>query len=260
MQLKSIGLLSELFFYHHDSIVKNFNDFIKIETPDNPKYYWGNLLIFPSPPKKNDFENWIAKFNEEFGANPSIEHMTFTWDIIGEICEKEVFESNGFQFEESIVLTTNKIKIQNFNSDVTYRKILTDQDWQKVIDLQLKIGIELENYNEIKYREFLIKRFDKYKSLVNKNGGNWYGAFLGEQLVADLGLFGFDSLARYQSIETDCEFRKKGIAQSLMAFAAQDFPQKTFILLAHSSRPAIDLYMKIGFEIKEVISGFCRYK
>lgn len=259
MEIKSLGLKTELFFYQYSSVITQHNDFIKIETPNNPDYFWGNLLIFSRPPRRCDFLNWTKLFKENFLNNTLINHLTFTWDIFGEVAETSEFIKNGFVFEETIVLVASQIKSNSYNPNFEYRKIISKADWQQVIELQISIGIETENYNIDKYRPFIENRFKAYEELTTQGVGSWFGAFEDGILVADLGLFGSKEFARFQSIETKKNYRKIGIAQSLMIFAATENKNRPLVIQAVSNGPAIDMYMRIGFEIKEVISGLCLY-
>lgn len=259
MQIKSLGLNSELFFYNQNSIVEHKENYIKISTPSNPLYFWGNLLIYSHPPTEIVFDQWIADFKKEFGNNDQIKHMTFTWDPFGEKPAISKFLDKGFHLEETIVLGTDKLTIQYPNSNYIYREITSDSDWKQVIDLQIDVGIETENYRPDIYREFVEKRFNDYKLLVSRGNGKWFGAFLGNRLVADLGLFGENNFKRFQSIETHKDFRRQGITQNLILHASKALPTENFIIHATQNGPAIDLYMRMGFEIKEVISGVCLF-
>jgi ribosomal protein S18 acetylase RimI-like enzyme len=259
MDIKSIGLLSDLLFYKLTSNIVDKGNYLKIETPENPDYYWGNLLLFQAPPKENDFLEWIKLFNEEFKNNQSINHMTFTWDIFGDKPAIDKFVQSGFVFEETIVLMTPKLNLKYQNLDYLYKEIETDKEWDAVMELQIDIGIETEGYKIEKYRPFVEKKFQDYKELVRLGHGKWFGAFLNGELVADLGIFGNEDFKRFQSIETKKDYRKKGIAQNLMTYASVKNPAKVFILQASQRGPAIDMYMSIGFEIKEVISCLCLY-
>lgn len=81
--------------------------------------------------------------------------------------------------------------------------------------------------------------------------GDWFGAFVGEKLVADLGLFRDGSIARFQSVETHPDFRRRGIAGTLiyeaghLALAERDLDMLVIVAEEGSSPPR--LYENLGF-------------
>lgn len=254
MELKSVGLNSDLYIISNTSNVIDRIDYLKIETPGNPEFFWGNFLIFPNPPQKDDYDNWIKVFKQEFGHNKNIKHIAFTWDIFGGKPELGQFINAGFILEETVLMSANELKIIKPNSNIEYRLISSPNDWEQLVELQIETGLLELNYNPKIYREFIQRRFSDYKIMVDKNLGSWFGAFLNGKLVSDLGLFGNSKNMRFQSIETKLEHRNQGIAQNLMLFAANSLKSENYILQADSKGRAIDLYMKMGFEIKEVLS------
>lgn len=254
MELKSVGLNSDLYIISNTSKVIDCGNYLKIESPNNPEFFWGNFLIFSNPPQNADYENWINIFQQEFGHNKDIKHLAFTWDIFGGKPELENFITAGFILEETVLMSTKKLKLINPNTNLEYRTISSANDWEQLVELQIETGLLELNYNPKIYREFVQRRFSDYKMMVDKNMGKWFGAFLNGKLVSDLGLFGDHQNMRFQSIETKSEYRKQGIAQNLMVYAATTLNSENYILQADSKGKAIDLYMKMGFEIKEVIS------
>lgn len=254
MELKSVGLNSDLEILKITSKVIDRGDYLKVETLNNPEFYWGNFLIFSSPPKNGDLQKWLEIWRQEFQSNSLIKHFAFTWDIFGGKPELDTFLASGFILEETVLMSTKELKIYRQNSHVDYRIISSKEDWDQLIELQIETGLLELNYNPNVYREFVQKRFGNYKLMVDNKQGNWFGAFINGKLVSDLGLFGDKKNMRFQSIETKLEFRGQGIAQNLMFFAANTINSDNYILQADSKGKAIDLYMKMGFEIKEVLS------
>lgn len=259
MEIKSIGLKSDLMFLEWTSDIKDRGEYLKIETIDNPKYFWGNLLVFNRPPQASDYLHWIEIFKTEFSKNPEIEHITFTWDIFGSKPDLSLFLENGFNKEEVIVLTCSEIKKQFDNNSIQLKKIETNEEWEQVINLQFQTGIETDGYLPEKYRPFIQQKFEHYKKLIDNGHGEWFGAFQSGVLVSDLGLFGNKEFMRFQSIETKTSHRKQGIAQNLIEFASHQLISENYIIQALHDGPAIDMYMKIGFNIKEVLTGVCLY-
>lgn len=260
MNLKSLGLRSDLMSFEHEAIVEGKKDYIVVRTPDNPSYFWGNFLIYYQGPKYGDHEKWMEDFYNEFSSDPNIKHVTFTWDIDNNYSSKELylFIDYGFEYDETIVLVAEKkLNIQHRNNDFIYKRIITEEEWDQVIDLQVLVNSD--TYKGIEYRPFVQKRFNQYRQLSKVGLGNWFGAFRDGCLVADLGFFCGHGIGRFQNIETRSEFRKRGIAQSLMNYAEESLDCCSLVIEADEDGPAINMYKTIGFKVKEKISGICLY-
>lgn len=260
MEIKSIGLRSDLFYLENYSTFIEKENYLVVKSLDNPEFFWGNFLLYKKPPSENDCDIWPVDFKNEFIENPNVKHISLTWDVFGAKPLVEKFINAGFEYNEVIVLVAEKVKTtKDLNLPIIFKKIESNFEWNQVLNLQVSVGIETDNYKEVIYRDFLTKRYHAYKKLVEENQGHWFGAFYKGELVSDLGLFGNDDFARFQSIETHKEFRGKGIAQHLIKFAMESMPKKQYIIQADHDGEAINLYMKIGFEIKEVLGSLCLY-
>lgn len=138
------------------------------------------------------------------------------------------------------------------------RSIESDDDWQRVVALQQQM---LGKNTSATDRKLMSKRFQQFRSLASHGNGFWLGIFNDEQLVADLGLFVFNGIARFQQIETHPEFRRRGYCTRLVTAAIREarrcFGPIRIVLEAEADSNAISLYQKIGFEQKEsLISVF----
>ena len=85
--------------------------------------------------------------------------------------------------------------------------------------------------------------------------GHWYGAYLGDKLVADLGIFCDDRLGRYQSVGTDPLYRKRGICGTLVfragEMATEEFALENLVMEADPGYHAARIYESVGFEVCE---------
>ena len=258
MKLKSLGIKTDLMFFKQNGIVEDRGDYILVRSPDNPGFFWGNLLIFPNPPEKGDFEKWIDLFKKEFSGVDDIEHMTFEWGSSRKTNELEKFEKAGFEYDETdVLIAENGIEPEFVNKDIVMKKIVSIEDWRQIIDFQIEVNPD--GYDEEHLRPFTEKRFKDYKSYSDSGLGNWYAAYESNKIVADLGLYSDNGVSRFQSIKTHESYRKKGIAQTLMKYAADDIGGDYFVIQAEDDGPAINMYKTIGFKPLEVISGICLY-
>lgn len=263
MQLKSLGYQTDLIFAAFDGEIRDRGDYLVIRTPSNPGFYWGNFLIFDRPPEAGDIQNWTAIFQQEIGTPPEVSHQTFGWDSPGdETGEIQPFIDAGFTFLQSDVLTAQQVHPpRHLNTDVTVRPLATQEDWNQAIENQ--IACREPVFEEAGYRTFKERQTTRYQAMEAQGLGNWFGAFVGDQLVADLGIFHNHTLARFQSVETLPEFRRQGIAGTLVyeasRYALKHYPIQTLVIVAdHDSAPA-RLYASVGYRMAEHEYGLERF-
>lgn len=94
--------------------------------------------------------------------------------------------------------------------------------------------------------------------------GGWFGAFLGERLVASLGIFVVEGLGCFQSVKTHPLFRRRGLglAGTLVyragLLALDELGTERLVIVAKMNAPAQNLYAALGFEDCEVQYGLKR--
>jgi ribosomal protein S18 acetylase RimI-like enzyme len=258
MKIKSLGIKTDIMFFKKNALVEDRKGYLCIKTLNNPDYFWGNLLIYPQGPKLGDFKDWITDFKNEFSEIKGINHITFAWDLTKEASFLKEFEDEGFDYDETIVLIAeDNLKTKYENTEIKIKKILTDEEWESIINFQILVNPD--NLNKDSYVPFISKTYKNYRKLTEQGMGSWYGAFKGNEIVSDLGLFWEDGIARFQNIKTHPLHRKEGIAQTLMKKASIDSGCSYFVIQAEEDGPAINMYKTIGFKIKEIIGGVCKY-
>ena len=258
MKINSLGIKTDLMFLKQNAMVEDRGDYILVRSPDNPEFFWGNFLIFPEPPQKGDFKQWQRHFENEFAKVDGIEHMTFEWDHSSRAPQLDEFRQNGFEYEETVVLVAKDgLHPMYENHEISMMRVETNETWHQLVEFQIEVNPD--GYPEDSLRPFVKKRFQDYRDYSEAGLGHWYAAFLDGKMVADLGLYSENGVARYQNIKTHRDYRKQGIAQTLMHFAASDLGADYFVIQAEDHGPAINMYQSIGFEALEVIAGLCRY-
>ncbi len=109
------------------------------------------------------------------------------------------------------------------------------------------------------YRRFRAARAAGYRAMAEAGFGRWYGAFQQGALVADLGIYLHDGVARYQAVETHPEFRGRGIASALLAdaarYAVEERGAGLLVILADADGRAQALYHRLGFALRERLIG-----
>lgn len=261
MEITSKGMLSEFIFHGFGAVVTDHGDSISVRTPNNSDYYFGNFLLFPAPPSDGDFDQWMARFADVFAPYPNVRHHTFQWlpgvsDKSGELAK---FKLAGFTLDETSVLATGSVHTDKPVPDgVVFRKITTDADWAAVVDEQSREGYL--NVPAEDFRRYKEESFANYRCMSQKGLGDWWGAFKGEELVANMGLFFGDGVGRFQSVGTAEKHSRQGICRAMVVHVANEglksHPGITLILWADAHEIARDIYCSVGFvEIEKLYAA-----
>jgi ribosomal protein S18 acetylase RimI-like enzyme len=249
-QLRSLGLKTDIEIARFENKLTERDGYLVVETPGNPDFYWGNFLLFPSPPTLEDRERWPAIFQKEFSHNPAIQHRAFTWDSPeGE----RGADFPGYQFESSPIYHLNKAtRPPRMNEEVEVRQLSSGEDWQQALHNQ--VSCRAQGFEEAGYLRFKERQMARYLRMSEKGLGHWYGAFLHGKLVADAGLFHFGEIARFQSVGTAPAHRRQGIATALIYNMAQQGLKrsKTLVIVADPTEGADRVYRSVGFGGDEI--------
>jgi RimJ/RimL family protein N-acetyltransferase len=258
--VRNLSSITDSIFHRFSGSVVDCRRYWRICTPSNPTFFWGNFLLFKDPPDRECHSEWMAAHQKEFGSEQ--EHVAFGWDteVPGDV---SVFVENGFHKDVHSVLTVaNPGTLKIANTDVSIRPLAGDSEWEAAIELQVETGIPEDSGD--KYRVFKQRQMAGYRRMQERGLGNWWGAFLEDELVGDLGLFFDDelSLGRYQAVETAPAHQGKGICRSLLATAAADaletHPVGRLVLVAETGSRAEGIYQRAGFELCGRSFGLCR--
>jgi ribosomal protein S18 acetylase RimI-like enzyme len=251
-QLQSLGFKTEMIFHRFDGIVLDRGEYLVVKTPSMPGFFFGNLLIFFQAPKLGSLEKWKRIFRKEFQDNPEVKHFTFLWDSpdegIGDVTELGM---EGFKVDFSVVLAAQSVQVPSkTNPHVRIRPIISDADWKAVIENQ--ITTKASEYDEAKYRIFKERQMARYRQMAEQGLGHWFGAFLGEKLVGDLGSYRDDTLGRFQSVVTRPDFQRQGVCSTLVyesaRFAFTEMGLTELVMVADENYHAAKIYESVGFK------------
>jgi ribosomal protein S18 acetylase RimI-like enzyme len=263
MNLKSLGYRTDLIFPAFDGEIIDRDSYLVVRTPENPSFYWGNFLLFPYPPKEDDFAKWSQLFTQEIGVHEKIKHQAFGWDSTeGDEGIVQSFFDAGFNLSRNIVMTSQgACAPSRVSEDVEIRVLSSDSDWKQAVENQV-ICREPE-FDEAEHKLFRQLQMSRYRKMVKAGLGEWYGAFHGNHLVADLGIFHIDGVGRFQSIETHPDFRQRGIGTALIVKSAhhslEAFNLRKLVIVAEDSSKPQQLYESLGFKPVESQVGLARW-
>lgn len=260
MRIRSLGLSSDLAMLNCEILDRG--SYLAVRSPEEPSFYWGNLLIFAQPPKQGDLERWEALFASEFRDLPEVLHQTFIWDMTEEASETAAFADKGYQVEHSVVLTASALNPPpHANSEVQVRALQSEEDFLALVELQ--VICRDEEHEEAHYRGFVEGRLRGYRKRIDAKEGEWYSAFVGDQQVATLGIFRSGRSARFQTVMTHPDFRRKGICGTLVHQVAEKTLARneieSLIMLADTEYHAARIYESLGFAPTETLEGLCRW-
>jgi len=259
MQIKSLGYRTDLIFPAFDGQIIDRGDYLVVKTPANPTFYWGNFLLFPDPPGEGDYQRWREIFAREFGQPPKVIHQAMGWDTTQEEAGfVQPFLENGFHLDRLVLLTARQEDLKPRSSaEVTIRQLRTRDDWEQAVENQVLSRDPW--FGEAGYRTFRQGQAIRYQEMVKRGLGAWFGAFAGERLVGDLGVFCSGDLGRYQSVQTHPDFRRQGIAGALVfqsaKYAFEKHAIQTLVIVAEANSAAQRLYEALGFQITEFQMG-----
>lgn len=263
MHIDSIALQTDIFFWRATGTVTDRGEYLVVSTPASPGWYWGNLLIFDRPPGPGDFERWNDLFRHEFGDNPKIEHVLFSWPVRpGDEPAVEPFLDAAFELEPEVALTTDMVvPPPHMDPDVEVRVIEREEEWEALLEMQLRS--RKERFERESFARFLRMRQAHYRGLIDAGHGHWYGAFLGDRLVGGLGLFRTNDIGRFQEVATDPDYRRRGVCGRLVhevsRRALDEGYVRSLVMVADENYHAARIYERLGFRPNERAAALCRY-
>lgn len=250
MIIRSLGLSTDLQLLGLRGRIVDRGDYLVVTTPDDPGYYYGNLLVLPAAPQIGEVAFWVRRFGDEF-KDPAIQHVTLVWDgTQGEVGAREELEAAGFTIDRSQTMTARVRELPRpigaRIGDVELRALAADEV-PRCADLAFAIG----DRHDDAYRRFCDRRAEWHARLVAAGSARFWGAFDGDVLVGSLGLVSLGDVARYQDVETAATHRKRGIASALLAMAAHAANVDAVVIQALPDSDAARLYERLGFTLIE---------
>jgi ribosomal protein S18 acetylase RimI-like enzyme len=261
VEVRSLGYRTDLTARGREgSRVEDRGDYLVLRSPDNPGYWWGNFLLLPSL-GPGEAAGWLARFAAEF---PAARHVTFGVDVTDDSgVAGDELAAAGFTGQRSVVLTTGRLRPPPYpNSVATYRPLAGAADWEQAARLR-EIAL-IDEAGVGSDPEFVRSRIAAARALTEAGLATWYGAFIGGELLAQMGIVpdGRTGLARYQSVETHPDARHRGLAGTLTWHVGTETlaagQARTLVIVATPGDAAIRVYRRVGFTDAELQIGFER--
>ncbi|AIY42440.1 acetyltransferase (GNAT) family protein [Collimonas arenae] len=236
-------------------------EYTVVQTPDSPDYYFGNLLLLERAPHNQDRPKLETDFGNLVGLPPLIKHRTFLWPVLEDSpVTLDAFIQAGYDFHESAVLIAQPADLiapNQKNREITIRPYMHSADWSDWTAMKIA-----ENAGHFPEREFLSHLSGlqaMYQKMIRDNQGNWWGAFVEDKQVANLGLFFTEESGRFQAIFTHPQYRNRGICRTLVHHVAEDAFRHAarLVMVADENHHAARLYESLGFQRQERMASLC---
>ena len=253
MNVISLGFRTDLALLKRaGSTVEDRGDHLVVLSPDNPSFYWGNFLLLDHVPRADRVEEWLERFET---ALPDAAHRAFGFDVSrATVDDVSGFAERGLKVEVSTVMTASRVRPPAHpNREATCRALEFESDWSQSVDLQISCYGSDE---PVGHREFVTRRAMSNRALAAGGHGQWFGAFIDDALVAQMGLVSAGpGLARFQSVETHPDYRSRGLAGTLAHYVSgygfDELGAQTLVIVADPDYLAIRIYRAIGFTDSE---------
>lgn len=230
---------------HGGSEIEDHGDHLLVRSPHNPDFHWGNLVFVLDPDAVDDAERWVQTFRTAFPAA--------TWVSIGLIRmpeEQDAWAAQGLDLELEDVLTTRTLPRQTPLPEGYSVRLLDGGDWTQYVAKSVAENERTGEHDTQSFARFAQRQARSRRTLSERQVGAFFGAFADEMLVADLGIVRCGTTARYQSVGTAQEHRRRGLATHLLGVAARwaaDHGCDRWVILTEPTNPAGRVYRSLGF-------------
>jgi GNAT superfamily N-acetyltransferase len=225
------------------SRIEQHTDHVVVRTPANPTYHWGNFVLVTDPDAVEDAERWVGEFERAF---PDAAHRSI--GLVAEPTDEQAWQALGLEVDKDDVLASDSCPQPTPVPDgYLVRQLATGEDWQRSSGLRVEEFADDQGY-EI---EFERRSTEARISMSERGHLAWFGAFHGDRLAAELGIVDCgEAVARYQSVVTATEHRRRGLAGHLLGVAAAWAATRGaehWVIVADADTDASRLYQSRGF-------------
>jgi GNAT superfamily N-acetyltransferase len=243
--MNSLGFRTDLMLRRlAGASVVDRGEYLVIRTAQNPGFYWGNFVL-----ARVDLENaarWLSVFAAEF---PEAEHVAIGLDGADAGTRLDAYRQSGLTTDVSTVLTaTRLVPPRHPRPEAVLRPLERDDDWAQALALRLSIDDDVS----AAHRLFCERKLAESRRLADEGHGAWFGAFVHGRMRCGLGIYADGTgPARYQSVETDPDFRGLGLSSWLVFGAGGHgltvLGARTLVIVADPTYLAIGIYRALGF-------------
>jgi GNAT superfamily N-acetyltransferase len=231
---------------HTGSVIEDRGDHLVVRTPRNPGYHWGHVVFVTDGDAVRDADKWIGTFRE---AHPEAD-----WIAIGLIRmpeDQSAWLAHGMELELDEVLTTRTLPVQKPLADGYTVRRLDGDDWSLSVARLVADNARTGEHDPGSHERFAERLVQARRELSERGVAAFFGAFSGGALVAELGIVRCGTTARYQSVGTEPEHRRRGLAAHLLGVAARWSAEggcDRWVIITEATNPAGRVYRGVGFK------------
>lgn len=231
------------------SEVTDRGDHLVVRTPGNPDYHWGNCILVTDPTAVDDVDRWTSAFAAEFP-----EATWFAAGLPAMPHDAQAWADRGVEIEQLDVLTTTTRPATAPLADGYTVRQLAGDDWERIAARDIAANMQTGEYDTEVHERFVHGKVTSRRELCERGLAAFFGAFAGDELVADLGIVQCGPFARFQDVGTDADHRRRGLASHLLGVAAAwaaDQGCSTWVIVTESTNAAGRVYRRAGFTLDD---------
>ncbi|WP_183408144.1 GNAT family N-acetyltransferase [Nocardioides pocheonensis] len=219
-------------------------DHLVVRSPANPLHHWGNLVLVTDAERVDEPEHWLEVFEREL---PEARHRSI--GLVADPRDPEAWQALDLELDRDDVLATTTPPAQTRVPQGYLFKQLAD-----AIEWEQSTGLRIQEFaaDDPHEAEFERRSTGTRREASATGEAAWFGAFFGDRLVAELGIvLCGDGVARYQSVVTAADHRRRGLAGHLLGVAADwaaEHGAHRWVIVADDGSDAARLYRARGFQ------------
>ncbi|MES2958723.1 MAG: GNAT family N-acetyltransferase [Pseudomonadota bacterium] len=262
MRVQELGLgwQSHLLACRFGAEVAEREDCIVLRVPANPTYYWGNCLILPQAPRDDELAHWVDRFAQEIGhRQPLSQHIAIGVDAAALPDPLPSWRAAGIdEFDPMAVLTLERSGLapQPAVRDapgLVLRALSLPEELDLAVEAQ--VAARDASFEAEGYRVFRRSAMQRMAAMQGAGIALWFGAVVDGLLAADCGLVHDGRLGRFQYVETQTAWRRRGLCRALVhhvcRHAFDGLGLQRLVMCADPDDVAIGIYRSVGFVQRE---------
>lgn len=257
--LNSLALRTNLMMDKYHTVINESPEFISVKTPSRPDYFWGNYIICKNEQSLNTYRESIEAFEKLIGKKSELGFIAITFDWTAfEISFFDEFIENGFELEVSRVLSTDKVDLPpKINKEIQIKEIDLNGNLDFYVDVQFSSNWGYGN-DEIQ-KKFLKDNIEEFAALSQKMPAKRFGAYLNDEIIAELGVYWENGIARFNNVGTHKDYRRIGACSTLVYEVSKTILERedvsTLVMEADDSYHAAGIYESVGFKPTEKLAS-----
>lgn len=224
---------------HAGAVVEEHPDHLVVRTPDNPTFHWGHFVLVTDPVAVDDADRWLEVFATAF---PEASHRAI--GLVRDPVDAAWAAAGLAVTRAPVLITTEALAVAPLPTGYDVRPLRTEADWEQSHALRMAAYPDSPGF---------ARRTTATRVAQQAQGRiTWFGAFAATgELAAELGILDCgDGTARFQSVLTHPEHRRRGLVSHLLTVADEHarevYGTSTTVIIADEDSAAVRVYRTVG--------------